>query len=197
MKVLDFDLQKFKEFVKQVLVNDAKSFDNILVLGIAEGGLPIAQIVYDTLNEHLNSSVSQGFIMVQRPSTKNKKKSETTQKFIKSIFSITPKFILNYLRIREHKKLSKRSKSDLQREIKWNEEPNFSRFDLILIVDDAVDSGASMKKTLDFVKEKVNNSTILKTVSVVVTQKKPVYMPDYFQFRDVLIRFPWSLDGRK
>lgn len=197
MKVLGFKKDAFIEFLNENFGESNFSYQKILILGIAEGGIPVAEIVHQFFKDLTKNEVSLDFIKVQRPSTKQKKENLKTEKTLRFIFSILPIFLLNYLRILEHKKLSKRSKPDLEREIKWNEELNFSRFDLILIVDDAVDSGASMKITLNFVKEKVKNSTILKTVSVVVTQKNPVYMPDYFQFRDVLIRFPWSLDGRK
>lgn len=196
MNVLDFDILEFNNFIKRTIIEEIIPFKKILVLGIAEGGIPIADIVFESLKNN-ELIVSRSFIKVQRPSTIKKKKSKFTRKLLKSIFLVSPKFVLNYLRIREHKILSKRLENDLVREIKLNSNIDFSLFDFVLIVDDAVDTGTSMKKTVDFVKEKAPKTTIVKTLSVVVTQNNPVYLPDYFWIRDVLIRFPWSLDGRK
>lgn len=197
MKVLDFEINGFKNFLNENFPDLIQSNQRILILGIAEGGIPVAEIVYDFLKNENQNQVNLNFIKAQRPSTKRKKASLARENLLKFVFSILPKFVLDYLRVYEHKKLSKRNQSDLEREIISNSEIDFSFYDFVLVVDDAVDSGASMKKVVDFVNEKSQKTMVLKSLSVVVTQQNPLFLPDYFQFRDVLIRFPWSLDGKK
>lgn len=196
MKVVNFNIQEFEKFLNKTFVEYISTNQKILVLGIADGGIPVSVIVSNYLKTETKNIVENESILVQRPSTKVKKKSLQREKMLKSIFKILPILILDYLRISEHKKLSKRTENDLIREVKYNSEIDFSIYDLILIVDDAVDSGASMKAVFDDLSAKISG-LIIKTLSVVVTQRKPIFEPDYFQFRDVLIRFPWSLDGKK
>lgn len=196
MKVLDFKVDGFVDFLNKTFEGHLSSDKKILIIGIAEGGLPVAEIVLRFFEKRTNNTVGLEFIKIQRPSTLQKKENFKIKKTLKLAFSILPKFVLNYLRIVEHKKLSKRRLSDLVREIKYTSTVDFSLYNLILIVDDAVDSGITMKTAVNFVSEKINENISLQTLSVVVTQSEPVYMPDHFWFRDVLIRFPWSLDGK-
>lgn len=63
-----------------------------------------------------------------------------------------------------------------------------------MIVDDAVDSGASMQGVLTALRELSPESEI-RTAAVTQTRSKPVVRPDYALFRDrTLIRFPWAMD---
>lgn len=196
MKVLDFNVEGFKEFLKEAFKEFPHHGQKILVVGIAEGGVPVAELVFNFLIDRSENSVDLDFIEIQRPSTHQKKRNPKSKKILKFIFSILPKFVLNQLRILEHKKLSQRRKSDLKREIQFSDLQNISLYDHILIVDDAVDSGATMKTAVEHLGKKAGKATRLHTLSVVVTQSEPVYKPDYFWLSDVLIRFPWSLDGK-
>lgn len=196
MKVINFNTNDFVDFLRVSLKEFSTTQQKILILGIAEGGIPIAEIVGKYFNENTQNIISEKFVKVQRPSTKVKKKNAKNEKLLKGIFSILPTFILDYLRVAEHKKLSKRRAHDLVREVQWSNEEDFSKYDFIFIVDDAVDSGASMKAVVDALTG-FSELLKIKTLSVVVTQKRPIFLPDYYLFRDVLIRFPWSLDGKK
>jgi len=195
MRVLDFKKEEFEKFLNDEL-GKSNSSQKILVLGIAEGGIPVAEMVYEFFKKETQNEVNLAFVKVQRPSTKQKKANPKREKILKSLFSVLPKFVLNYLRILEHKKLKNRSEADLKREIHYASLIEFSNYDQVWIVDDAVDSGASMKAVVDDLSFKINKLRI-KTLSVVVTQENPIFMPDLYLFQNVLIRFPWSLDGKK
>lgn len=65
----------------------------------------------------------------------------------------------------------------------------------ILVVDDAVDSGATMQAVVGAVK-KANPAAHVVTAAVVVTTKTPVVRPDFHLYDKVLIRFPWAHDYR-
>ncbi|MDE5567941.1 MAG: phosphoribosyltransferase domain-containing protein [Muribaculaceae bacterium] len=66
----------------------------------------------------------------------------------------------------------------------------------ILIIDDAVDSGATLKAIVEKFKAEYPNTDIR---SAVITQTHPqaIYKPDYCIFdNSTLIRTPWSIDMR-
>ena len=81
------------------------------------------------------------------------------------------------------------------REVIFSDKIDFSHYAKILIVDDAVDSGYTLKAVLDKVKENVKNESKIFSLAAVVTNKEACIWPDYTLYSDVLIRFPWSLDG--
>ena len=80
------------------------------------------------------------------------------------------------------------------RELYLPENLQLDNYHKILIVDDAVDSGYTLKNVVDKL-EKNNSSAKIYSLAVVVTDKNAVKIPDYYLYSDVLIRFPWSLDG--
>ena len=75
--------------------------------------------------------------------------------------------------------------------------PELRGFRSILIVDDAVDSGKTLKTIVDEVRKKYLTAEI-KTAVITVTTKQPIILPDYYLFYNhTLIRFPWSADSRR
>ena len=193
MKVIDFEINKFEDFVRNHFGQIVGSHQNVLIVAVAEGGIPVAEMVQQIfIEQNLNPEIFK--IKVQRPSTKQKKSGKFRKEILQSVFKILPKFLLNKLRVLEHSYLSKNKIEE--REIIQTDELKSTQFDLVLIVDDAVDSGITMKKVLEFMQGKLKNSPKIKTLAVAVTQKNPVFFPDFCMFRDVLIRFPWSLDGK-
>lgn len=64
----------------------------------------------------------------------------------------------------------------------------------VLIVDDAVDSGATLKAVVDKFKTVFPDKEI-KTAAITVTGKKVMYYPDFCVYNNgTLIRTPWSID---
>lgn len=63
----------------------------------------------------------------------------------------------------------------------------------ILVVDDAVDSGATMHAVCDAVR-RFSPSANIRTAVVVRTLDNAIVAPDFFLYDNVLIRFPWSAD---
>lgn len=67
----------------------------------------------------------------------------------------------------------------------------------ILIVDDAVDSGATMLGVLRAVAAAAPAAEI-RTAAITQTRDNPLIRPDYLHFAErVLVRFPWSADMQK
>lgn len=65
----------------------------------------------------------------------------------------------------------------------------------ILIVDDAIDSGRTMKRVADAIKRVAPDKNPAIAV-VTETMSQPIIRADYKLYEGVLVRFPWSKDFR-
>lgn len=198
MKVIDFEWKSFENYSSLILADiDASKAKAVLVVGIADGGLPIANHLATLIRGKNNLSVMASSIRCQRPSTKIKKNNHKTGGFIRALLRVTPRFLSNLLRVFEHYKLSFRRKTDRHREVLICSDliGALKVSEFVLIVDDAVDSGLSLKAVIDEVIGIVPSGALVKSLVITVTQKSPEIVPDYFMMKDVLVRFPWSLDA--
>lgn len=193
MKVINFEQKNFDDFLENTLKDWKNDSSKILVLGIKEGGVYLAENVFQVLRNSANQ-VDLKFIKCQRPTTSVKKKNEFRKAFIQTIFKISPIIILDLLRNVEHYFLTKKS-IEYNREIILDEIINFNLYDKIVIVDDAVDSGVTLQKVNDYVQSLAVKTTEVKSLAVVITSNNAIVTPDFYLYKDVLIRFPWSLDG--
>lgn len=67
----------------------------------------------------------------------------------------------------------------------------------ILIVDDAVDSGATLKAVMEKFSQTYPEK-IVKSAVITITSLEPVYTPDFYLFYDrTLICSPWAIDMKK
>ncbi|MBO9483087.1 hypothetical protein [Salinisphaera sp. G21_0] len=195
MKVVNATNEHFSEFYNTIYQSVCKNISaKVLVIGIASGGLPLMEGLSHFLNSKGVNTISQE-IICRRPTTKLKKNNPITSKLFHSILKILPTFILNYLRVIEHNILSKRRVSDIAREIVFNGKMPREQFDAIIVIDDAIDSGYSFKSVFNYITENVKTKNLF-TAAFVITQNKPVFEPDFYYIKDVLIRFPWSSDAK-
>ena len=127
-------------------------------------------------------------------------KSSFKDSFVfKLLLKILPYSILNRLRIYESKEVSKAKNKlnlhtliDYKLDFKCNGISN-NTIKNILIVDDAIDSG----KTIFIVKnnlEKLFPNSQIKTAVISWTIETSIIKPDFYIFKNVLVRFPWSKD---
>ena len=66
----------------------------------------------------------------------------------------------------------------------------------VLIVDDAVDSGATLSAVYDKLSRRYPAVTF-RCAALTVTADKPVRMPDYYLYHNsTLVRMPWSIDSK-
>ncbi|MDM1546507.1 hypothetical protein HX096_01360 [Empedobacter falsenii] len=192
MKVVNFNQKIFESFLHEELKDFLIENSSVLIIGIKEGGIPIAEMVKVNLENITSTQLDFVTIKCQRPSTKSKKRNSFIKSSLKNLFKILPQFFLNQVRIYEHKFLMNNGNQD--RELYLPENLQLDNYHKILIVDDAVDSGYTLKNVVDKL-EKNNSSAKIYSLAVVVTDKNAVKIPDYYLYSDVLIRFPWSLDG--
>lgn len=118
---------------------------------------------------------------------------------VRILLRFLPYFILNRLRVCESKKVKKtKNKLDLNAlidyklDFKWNKIPN-NEIKNILIVDDAIDSGKTMFTVKNYLISRFPNSQI-KTAVISWTIETSIVKPDFYIFKNVLVRFPWSKD---
>lgn len=163
-----------------------------IIIGIRTGGYVIAEIMAKALQQ------KPLLLAISRQRNGTQKKSKV--KCLKKILSFLPYGVTDYLRIIEHKYLH--SKPATQQSFSPNiDELATLRGALrtrenykILIVDDAIDSGETMKAVLDVVRAEANPASIIKTAAITVTTDSPLVQPDYALYRHVLCRLPWSFD---
>lgn len=121
---------------------------------------------------------------------------------LKAILAWTPRPLLNRLRQVEHRFLAESRRRAAPPPVDHQEataigewmtcSPHTSR---VVVVDDAVDSGATLAAVLETLREVCPPTAELRTAAITVTTEHPAVEPDYVLYQGVLCRFPWSFDA--
>ncbi len=189
MKVITFDNKNIADSAMKL--TDAMVSAGItpdVVIGIRTGGGYIADAVMKVLSgKHCRPLYIEAFL--QRSSTPRKKR------LLSGILPFFPTWILDRLRIIESYMLARNVKNDaVLPEVMFSGEISGGK---ILVVDDAIDSGRTMKAVLDSLVERGVSRDDIFTAVITVTTDSPLIKPDYYIYNKTLIRFPWSIDYRK
>ena len=176
--------QKCSELISKI------DFQPDLVIGILNGGGYVAN-KFKILKK--NKSVRFESIKLKRKSKlKNKKITEI-------VLRILPYKVLNWLRVLESNRTRKTINEQLFNELKEYEVDfefevsSKKAINNILIIDDAIDTGKTMfvvKNSLD----KLFPESQIKTAIISWTLDNSIVKPDYWLYKNILIRFPWSKD---
>lgn len=67
----------------------------------------------------------------------------------------------------------------------------------VLLVDDAIDTGMTLKIVKNFLVNQFNETNDIKIAVVTSTNRHPVMEADFFLYNRVLIRFPWASDVKE
>jgi hypoxanthine phosphoribosyltransferase len=121
---------------------------------------------------------------------------------LRQVVSRLPASVADRIRLLEHRYVTLRKKPDPQRRTIDAEEANFLSGVLsrlhprpsVLVVDDAVDSGATLFVVTQHLRQAAHGAEI-RSAALTVTSAAPLARPDYALFHHVLFRFPWSLDA--
>jgi len=189
MKVIDLTNAEIEKNCESLILQFDCRFD--LVVGIAEGGRLIAEIISRKLNLPLL------LVIRQRKLTQYKSKTKNILKYI-------PEKILNIIRIIENRcyeiliKIRKNETQEDEITIISNELSFFENHQIknILLVDDAIDSGATVRNVEKFLQTKNKNWNI-KIAVITQTFNRPARKADYQIYNKVLVRFPWSNDFKQ
>lgn len=178
-KIKTLDLDNFRQVCADLegLV-DRSGFTPDLVIGIPRGG---DRILAEAFKSHRRLSIK-----LIRPTRGRLKK------MLGGILKHMPMKLRDFLRIYEAKKLVvNRSHIKHTTFVAPEIGPDVHR---ILIVDDAVDSGATLEAILSVISGKAPDAEI-KSAAITVTNPEASVIPDYYIFNDrTLIRTPWSID---
>jgi len=198
LKVITLDEDRLRLEVADFAIEYIKAMKikSLYVVGVASAGIPIAKLFCDAVESSVNVSV--GSVQCQRPSTQLKKEAGMKSKLMLLAFRLAPYYVLDNLRKIEHFVLSRRKGVSSTREVTgasvdWTA---CIAADRVLVIDDAIDSGVSMKTVLEYLTKRIAVDT-LDSFAVVATQAEPVIEADYTLYENILIRFPWSLDYHK
>jgi hypoxanthine phosphoribosyltransferase len=159
------------------------NFEPDLLVTIATGG--------DFVGANMFCNVTHLSLRCQRSGSTAKRKSSLFSFIVKHL----PQRVNNVLRIIESKILSSRKPRLADIRLTEHQHRVITNAKRILVVDDAVDSGATLIAVLDAIYKVAGNQTV-RSAAITVTTEKPLVMPDYFIYNDkTLIRFPWSADA--
>ena len=192
MKIVTLNQNLFNKKCKELYKKVSNHTKPTHIIFIENGGL----YILDSIKELIEDSISIDTIKVFRPSSSFK-----SNKLIKFILKILPPFVSNILRRLEHYKSSNFrtvnrgfvKNQKLERVIK---NISINHNTSILIMDDAIDSGSTIKLTKEYLlslNQKLKNSHIF-VACITRTQENPIAKPDFTIYEDILCRFPWSHD---
>lgn len=167
------------------------------LVGIATGGVFCARAVASVMPIRLFSCA------MRRPGTEFKQRSPLTR-----LLAYTPYALTDRLRRYEDRKLERRALANGQQTIPAASKQLQTDIALIddavrslglgnlLVVDDAVDSGATLGCVVQNLRAALPSGT--RVISAVLTKTRPnsLFEPDFHLYDQVLCRFPWSFDFR-
>ena len=183
----------FKKSCRELSETVVNEYRPDVVIGVLTGGGYVGREVSHHMKASFNHLYTE--IRIQRKNTEKKEKG-IVHKTLQSL----PYFILNWLRMAEMLYEDvKAKKINPKREgtVVFPNEVNCcleSGGKKVLIVDDAIDTGATLKLVREAILENFPDTTV-KIAVVTVTSNHTLIDADYFLFHDrTLVRFPWSND---
>jgi len=195
--VISLDNQAFDNACAELMRIVARDRPPDLLIGIPTGGRVVAESM---------AKAAGGMPMLaltcRRPSTSLKPaRSSVARKMIAGL----PRPIVDRLRLVEHAMLNRAPASLPTAPYQFDEEElaaieawmaAATGRSSALIVDDAVDSGATLSQVIGAVRLLAPDHADIRAAVITVTTARPLVQPDYALFRGQLCRFPWSLDAR-
>lgn len=185
MKVVTLSLTEVERYARE-LFDKARidGFEPDLLLAIQTGGAELGSI----MKKHLKAESGYMACVARRQTTANKKK------LLKKFLHYLPRPILDRLRIIEARKSFKRkSRSKIEDVVL---PAGIEKYPRILVVDDAVDSGFTLKAVLEALKEAAPGSEV-RSAAITITSENAAAETNYFIYHnEILVRFPWSMDAK-
>lgn len=181
-KVLTLDLPRFAEACNRLerVVTDG-DFDPQMAIYVPSKGSKMRQFMF--------TQTAGVEIEIIRPSKGRMLKS------VSQILKRLPSKLVDRIRVAEAHFLVKRRSHMHTAKLRLPEiSSGVSR---VIVIDDAVDSGATLHKVMTEL-QAVYPTVTFKSAVLTVTSPAPIYRPDYTLFdNQTLIRTPWSIDMKK
>jgi hypoxanthine phosphoribosyltransferase len=194
--VISLDSQDFDAVCADLMAMVHRDRAPDLVVGIPTGGAYVAE----AMTKAVETDMTVLDLTCRRPSSKLKKGSP-----LKKMLTRLPRPVVDQLRVIEHAVLTRKPArplvegyqfltDELERIAAWFAAAE--RPPSVLVVDDAIDSGATLLQVTDVLRTMAPHGTTIRSAVVTVTTDRPLIRPDYTMFHRQLCRFPWSLDAR-
>lgn len=187
MKVITVDDKAFGEMCRQLMAEVvASGYEPDIVVAVARAGVFVAK------------AMNIGDFYTVRCAREGAKAKKSR---LGNVLRYLPAFVNVMLRKVEYRLLQWRDKSvnyqprvvEISPQLKTALSKGGRK---VLIVDDAVDSGRSLRSIVDEL-GKYGKGNEIRTAVITVTRPETVCDPDYALFRNrTLIRFPWAADRR-
>lgn len=187
MQIVTLTEQVFAQSCKKLAA--AVATQPNIVLSIAKGG------VYLMENFKHNALIQPEVWGVLKPKNRSKKLSEFSA--VKLLLKTLPYRFTNRIRVREFLKTKKIYSQPKQ---VWFETLKLTLgkapIKEILIIDDALDTGNTAYWAKQLVQQKFPKA-VVKIAVIAWTKEDAIIKPDYFLYKNKLVRFPWSADYKK
>lgn len=189
-RVVTLDNERFRQACRQlanIVVDGGDGFRPDLIIGIRTGGEYVARAMQKSLPD-----VPVETVELHRPMTEGKKGFSGWLRRL-------PRPMLDAMRIGESWLLSvlphrKSSPAVISEELG----KQIATARSILVVDDACDSGVTLRSVVDAIVDISDRHSRIRTGVLTLTTRHPVIIPDYILFAPrTLIRFPWSADMKE
>lgn len=193
MNVITLNKPEFESACDALAVKIAETGDIKALIGVRTGGATVAKLVFNYLQQQ------GGRLEYYEAGAARYATAAKNSHGIKKVFKYIPVVFLDWLRIAEHyivnlrMKLSEEAERSVRLDDRLVDYLNGLEDGRLFIIDDAIDSGATVKVLRDEIKL-INPGLEVKVAVLVVTQKKPLVTPDVSLYQNVLLRFPWSSD---
>lgn len=188
MKVVTLAETDFRDACARLAAEVSGVYAPDLVVAIATGGVYVADAMRGT------ADVPRADVRLRRPSSVGKDKAG----FLFAVLRHLPVWVADRLRIAEARRLARRPPSPPRRlALDADVRQAVQKATRILVVDDAVDSGCTLRDVIAAIAS-VPGKRQVRSAVITVTTDAPVAVPDFALYRDAtLIRFPWSKDMKK
>lgn len=194
--VRTFDAVRFESACAELrqLIEDGHRPD--VLVGIRTGGLVVAT----TLAQDALGGVPVLPLSCRRSATATKQRLSGKRRLLARL----PRTVRDQLRLVEHRWLTSRRAraSGGMRDVDATELAALRAWCAargapahILVVDDAVDTGATLARVLGAVSNVAAPGSTIRSAAITVTTPHPVEAPDLALLHGWLCRFPWSLDA--
>jgi hypoxanthine phosphoribosyltransferase len=194
--VITFDRASFEEVCAELMrLVDAHQPPDAIV-GIRTGGFHVAE----AMAREAGGKIPVLPLTCRRASSGLK----SSLPFARDMIAMLPRPVLDRLRIAEHAIMMRRNPTQDVRPYHFDEDElsaieawmaESTRPRHLLIADDAVDSGTTLSRVFNALRELAAPSLTIQSAVITVTTNRPIMSPDYALYRRQLCRFPWSLDA--
>lgn len=184
MEYLEFSIKSLDEKCKEWGNEIRKDYQPELIIYIARGSYLIGK----SLSEYF------GVPLVAISAERN---GNNFKELVAPVLAILPRWFCDLLRKMELKSGVHNSK--VERNIKFLDSIHQYRYDgiAVLIVDDSIDTGNSMKQVVDVVSHELPRSIIKVAAFNVWDESETVIKTDYFCYKNAIMRTPMSKDSRE